>query len=628
MNKLIIYITLLILPSILIAENNINSNNKYAWSNTSGWIDFNPNHGGVTVFQDHLEGYAWSETIGWIKLNNVINDGQGNLSGSGWNPNFGSIIFKSDHSQVTINLETGDFNGYAWSESIGWISFNGKSYKVQMKLPEPPPPENEIPPEDPEKPLDSFGQAIIIAAGGSDNNPLYKLTNEYTQRFYRFLKKRGFEDQEIAYMNPQAPDIDLDLRLENELLDYEFFDPEAELKTAFQQAANNLKAGQQFIFFLHGHARPNHFLIMNNYELSATYLRDLLAMLPSDTQQIIILDSCYSGSFFDELNQQGRILISSADNQNEAWNTKHESFTNTFIINLRRGETLKQSFTKAEKMIINEEKLFGKQRPWLDDDGDGLYSKRDGRTAATIQLGKQGFNAAPPPTIYEVHPRIELEPNITEANLWVRTTPGVEAIHKVRAILINPQFSNEEYKGIETNFGREELELIYNQVQKRYGIIYQGFKTPGMWRILYQAQNKEGAWSDIIQGEVQSQGTDKAAIIKMQLNQSRYKITEPLRLNAIINGQTQADLYIAIILPTGNFITFTYPSTPSWPNDAEVYKADLKIEGKKTYQINLNLAKTSPQGKYQTCGVLVQQAAKPLQLENWIDISCAEFEVY
>jgi hypothetical protein len=149
-----------------------------------------------------------------------------------------------------------------------------------------------------------------------------------------------------------------------------------------------------------------------------------------------------------------------------------------------------------------------------------------------------------------------------------------------------------------------------------------------MWRILYQAQNTEGAWSDIVQGEVQSQGTDKAATIKMQLNQSRYKITEPLRLDAVINGQTQAYLYIAIILPTGNFITFTYPSTPSWPNDPQIYKADLKIEGKKIYQISLNLPKTSQQGKYQTCGVLVQQAAEPLQLENWIDFNCAEFEVY
>jgi hypothetical protein len=42
------------------------------------------------------------------------------------------------------------------------------------------------------------------------------------------------------------------------------------------------------------------------------------------------------------------------------------------------------------------------------DHGDGLYSDRDGRIAAAIQLGKEGYNAAPPPTIHQVHPPMEL----------------------------------------------------------------------------------------------------------------------------------------------------------------------------------------------------------------------------
>jgi hypothetical protein len=178
--------------------------------------------------------------------------------------------------------------------------------------------------------------------------------------------------------------------------------------------------------------------------------------------------------------------------------------------------TLSESFQQAEELIINDKQLFGEQSPWLDDDGNGLYNSGDGRRAAKIQLGKEGFHAAPPPTIHQVHPLIVLEENITEANLWVRTTPGVDGIRQVRAVLINPEFSSGEYKGVETNFGREELELIYNAVQQRYGIVYQGFKTPGMWHILYQAQSKDGVWSDIVQGEVQAQGSNKAATIKMQ----------------------------------------------------------------------------------------------------------------
>jgi|GEM_PF-3102873 len=54
---------------------------------------------------DNVSGYAWSENIGWISFNNT--------SGGG-GTNYG----------VKIDALSGDFSGYAWSENIGWISFN------------------------------------------------------------------------------------------------------------------------------------------------------------------------------------------------------------------------------------------------------------------------------------------------------------------------------------------------------------------------------------------------------------------------------------------------------------------------------------------------------------------------
>ena len=115
--------------------------------------------------------------------------------------------------------------------------------------------------------------------------------------------------------------------------------------------------------------------------------------------------------------------------------------------------------------------------------------------------------------------------------------------------------------------------------------------------------SKEGIWSDIVQGEVQSQGSSKIATIKMLLNQSSYKITEPLRLDLQLDGQTEADLYVAIILPNKSFITFGYP-------------------------VNINLPPNAELGQYSTCGVLVKATTPPLEISNWIDINCAEFEVY
>ena len=55
---------------------------------------------------DNVSGYAWSENIGWISFN-CTNTGSCGTS------NYG----------VDIDSETGLFSGYTWSENIGWIDF-------------------------------------------------------------------------------------------------------------------------------------------------------------------------------------------------------------------------------------------------------------------------------------------------------------------------------------------------------------------------------------------------------------------------------------------------------------------------------------------------------------------------
>ncbi|MCB2178361.1 sortase [bacterium] len=121
---------------------------KWAWGTNIGWINFSPTHGGVTVYDDHLEGYAWAENIGWIRLGTyagggahtyandaadtygVNNDGAGNLSGYAWGTNIGWVNFNPTHGGVTVDPTTGAFDGYAWAENVGWISFSGDTYQV------------------------------------------------------------------------------------------------------------------------------------------------------------------------------------------------------------------------------------------------------------------------------------------------------------------------------------------------------------------------------------------------------------------------------------------------------------------------------------------------------------------
>ncbi len=113
---------------------------RYAWSETQGWLNFNPDQGsGVTVTATTLTGYVWAENTGWIRLDpegcdscGVKKDAAGNLTGWGWGEGIGWISFSCVNKDscsrvdygVVIDPKTGAFSGYAWSESLGWIRFD------------------------------------------------------------------------------------------------------------------------------------------------------------------------------------------------------------------------------------------------------------------------------------------------------------------------------------------------------------------------------------------------------------------------------------------------------------------------------------------------------------------------
>jgi len=133
----ILIILLFLLPFLVLAAN-FRGDHKWAWSENSGWLNFQPTDEGVTVAHAGLTGYLWAENVGWVKLDydgvpgaqnttstnwGVTNDGDGNLGGYAWGENVGWINFHPTDSQVVID-SYGCFSGYAWAENIGWIKFD------------------------------------------------------------------------------------------------------------------------------------------------------------------------------------------------------------------------------------------------------------------------------------------------------------------------------------------------------------------------------------------------------------------------------------------------------------------------------------------------------------------------
>jgi len=337
-------------------------------------------------------------------------------------------------------------------------------------------------------PASGLGKAIIITASSAHpSNTLFPISEELTRTMYRTLYQRGFERADILWLNPKTwQDVDGDGVADNGVVTNDLAVPETALEQAFA-AMSGLQAGQQFVLHIHGHALQNQLKITREYWLSATQLKALLDKIPAGVQQVVVMDTCFSGSFLDELQgNPNRIVLTASDAESAAWNAKYATFSGELINHLRGGRTVREAFLAAEDMMRGSPQLFGAQRPQLDDDGDGLYSSRDGTRAAQLVLGKAGLRAADAPEIVQVHGRLSL--SSSEAVLWVKTSPTAEQIRKVRATLIPPTFAADNYAGEATDFGRIELEMLYNPAQTRFEAV-QHFNQAGLWKVLYSTRS-------------------------------------------------------------------------------------------------------------------------------------------
>ena len=71
----------------------------------------------------NVSGWAWSENIGWVSFNSTNCDSDENgITDTGNYPQCPDGAVSADYG-VNINPADGSFSGYAWSESIGWIDF-------------------------------------------------------------------------------------------------------------------------------------------------------------------------------------------------------------------------------------------------------------------------------------------------------------------------------------------------------------------------------------------------------------------------------------------------------------------------------------------------------------------------
>jgi len=473
------------------------------------------------------------------------------------------------------------------------------------------------------------GQAIIVVAGGAKReNTRFSSSNKLAAQVYKILNTRGFTDDDIQYMNPYPPDINDDGYLDAERQDYDLKEAESDFTKAFDQAASSLKPDQQFVFYLHGHGEKDYFQINDKYTLKAEDFRALLDKIPDGVEQVIILDTCYSGSFVDDLKgAKNRIVITSTDDHSRAWAANDAGLTIVLFPQLYNSWSFKDAFQYAQDKLKLQGKQFADQEPWLDADSDGsVNTSKDYEIAGKSLLGSIS-SLGDLPAITTVHNPLSLDGTSARKTLWVQIeSHEPKSIKKVRAVLFRPDFQANEYKGEDTKSSGIELVLDYNESQKRYEVAYDYFCHSGVWKVMYQAQSVHDFWSEFQFGEIE-QLQDTCYSVEMGLNKDRYTTGDTFHLDMIVDGKGDADVYVVIALPDGGI--FLYQSS-GFSQELQPYYSGAPIDGKYVHPVlDITLPADLPSGNDSfVCGILAPPNADILNSDTWIDWHCSQFELY
>ncbi|SLM30436.1 exported hypothetical protein [Desulfamplus magnetovallimortis] len=250
-------------------------------------------------------------------------------------------------------------------------------------------------------PADASRAAIIVAGGPSDThiNGIWPELELAASEIYRILyEEKGFTKEQLYLLSPVDLDIDGDGIEDQGTIrnEHGVFLDESYIGDAFQWAENAKELDQPLLVFLMGHGSyDKYYLNVKKPENSID--AETLDQYLDDYQQstgnkvVVIMDSCHSGSFIDDLAGENRAIITSTGEENIAFyithsdnkNTVH-SFISYFSTWIRKGVNLKECYERAcvdlENFYAEEScssiydtQTYFSQNPQYEDEGDGDY---------------------------------------------------------------------------------------------------------------------------------------------------------------------------------------------------------------------------------------------------------------
>ncbi len=227
---------------------------------------------------------------------------------------------------------------------------------------------------------------IILAGDTAEHKDMMEIQNAGNIT-YEVLRGNGFTSEQIYYLGPEVDSIN-----------QPYVNTSAtkiNLKWAIEEwAPQHVNSSQSLGISIFTHGNVDALAVMVADALWANTFSSYLDNFEAASgcnRIIVVIESCHSGSFIDNISKDNRIIVTSAHTlKGASFNVPRTNglFSESFWSSIASCDTIGRAFEKACDHVIN---IGSHQAPQLDDNHDGM-----GNTVppySLLPLGGDGFDA-------------------------------------------------------------------------------------------------------------------------------------------------------------------------------------------------------------------------------------------
>jgi len=466
--------------------------------------------------------------------------------------------------------------------------------------------------------------AIIIAGGGSDDsNTLWDTTAATSNYIYKMLHERGFKHEQIDYLSPQShADFDGD-GLDDGIVDIPTTPRDLNLedvREVFARAKNRGQLNQPLYVFFTDHGTKARFLIAKHTYLEVEDFKAILDDYQNETgnQLALVIDACYSGILLEKLTAPNRAIISSTGDSLAYFDrSEKQGFSRFFAEGLLKGMNFSEAFDDArdeQAKLVNSFSINLEQNPqWHDGTTNGQWLQdifiNGDFTVGDITLSVSAITLS----------NQELSADGT-LPLMAKISLAQGTVEKAWALLKPPKinFVLDSYGTPILSFPR--LKLSRTQDENLWSSTWGDAVYNGEYEIIFYAQDNQGniASSEAITinviGGVES---PEDSSVQIELEKESYNLGETFQARLIEELPWGYDLYVAVVMPDGNFFALTKENEIAPVNSAAKWDKIRKPHAP-VMLLDLTLPDNLPIGEYCLYGILSPENESVWEtVESW-----------